>query len=123
MKRWLVFRLGVMKFQFFYFALDTLRTEHFEGLKHISSSQRSAQSCNADRSHTAIASDPLDINFIGRYRRQSSAKRRTCEETVAARGTSLYSEGSIVRRLLFSKGSMVRRFNSPKVRSSEKKKF
>ena len=34
--------------RFFAFGLYTLRTEHFEGLKHIP--HRSSQSCNADRS-------------------------------------------------------------------------
>ena len=34
--------------RFFYFGLDTLRIEHFDGLKHIP--HRSAQSCNTNRS-------------------------------------------------------------------------
>ena len=67
--------------RFFYFGLDTLRTEHFEGLKHIP--HRSAQSCNADRSLCSCSWSAR--HFIGRYRRQSSAKRRTCEETVEGR--------------------------------------
>ena len=69
---------------FFYFGLDTLRTEHFEGLKHIP--HRSAQSCNAERFLCSCSWSAR--HFIGRYRRQSSAKRRTCEETVE--GRSLY---------------------------------
>ena len=63
--------------RFFDFGLDTLRTEHFEGLKHIP--HRSAQSCNADRSLCSFSWSAR--HFIGRYRRQSSAKRRTCDET------------------------------------------
>ena len=40
----------------------------------------------------------------------------TCPMNLASqKGTSLYSEGSIVRRFLLSKGSMVRRFDSPTV--------
>ena len=64
--------------RFFYFSLETLRTEHFEGLKHIP--HRSAQSCNAYRSLCSLSWSAR--HFIGRYRRQSSAKRRTCDETV-----------------------------------------
>ena len=62
--------------KFLNLGLDTLRTEHFEGLKHIP--HRSAQSRNADRSL-------CKFSWSARYRRQSSAKRRTCEETVEGR--------------------------------------
>ena len=46
-------------FRFIYFGLDTLKTEHFEGLKHIP--HRSAQSCNTDIGLSAAAPDLLDI--------------------------------------------------------------
>ena len=52
--------------RFFYFGLDTLKTEHFEGLKHIL--HRSAQSCKAGIS--ATAPDLLDIlsgDTVGRH--------------------------------------------------------
>ena len=54
---------------FYYFGLDTLKTEHFQGLKHIN-----------------LPSPATQIGLCCcRYSRQSFAMRRTCDETVEGR--------------------------------------